>query len=98
MQTLRTAHTDRTMYTPESLPLDTGRQRLVVLGTGWAAARLLRDIDPHYYDITVSIAARKRPCQMSVVHCWLGTHAATEHDLEKSLPHGLWFLSGCLSP
>ncbi|WIA34774.1 hypothetical protein OEZ86_013079 [Tetradesmus obliquus] len=41
------------VYTPESLPLDTGRQRLVVLGTGWAAARLLRDIDPRLYDITV---------------------------------------------
>uniref|UniRef100_A0A383VNM9 NADH:ubiquinone reductase (non-electrogenic) n=1 Tax=Tetradesmus obliquus TaxID=3088 RepID=A0A383VNM9_TETOB len=49
----RATHTDKTVYTPESLPLDTGRQRLVVLGTGWAAARLLRDIDPRLYDITV---------------------------------------------
>jgi NADH:ubiquinone reductase (non-electrogenic) len=49
----RGVHTDKTVYTPESLPLDTGRQRLVVLGTGWAAARLLRDIDPRLYDITV---------------------------------------------
>eukprot|EP00775_Hariotina_reticulata_P010169 gene10167-10329_t len=37
----------------ETLPLDTGRPRLVVLGTGWAAARLCRDIDPHLYDLTV---------------------------------------------
>lgn len=30
-----------------------GRPRLVILGTGWRAARLLRDIDPNFYDITV---------------------------------------------
>lgn len=53
-QSLRSAHSDRAVYTPESLPLDTGRPRLVVLGTGWAAARLCRDIDPKLYDITVS--------------------------------------------
>lgn len=41
------------LYTPETLPLQTGRPRLVVLGTGWAAARLCRDIDPKLYDITV---------------------------------------------
>lgn len=35
------------------LPLDTGRPRLVILGTGWAAARLARDIDPRLYDLTV---------------------------------------------
>lgn len=52
-QSFRTAHTDKTVYAPESLPLDTGRPRLVVLGTGWAAARLCRDIDPKLYDITV---------------------------------------------
>lgn len=41
-----------------SIPLRTGRPRLVVLGTGWAAARLARDIDPRLYDITV-ISPRK---------------------------------------
>lgn len=35
------------------LPLDTGRPRLVILGTGWAAARLARDIDTSLYDLTV---------------------------------------------
>lgn len=35
------------------MPLKTGRPRLVVLGTGWAGARLLKDIDPKLYDITV---------------------------------------------
>jgi hypothetical protein len=40
--------------TPHSIPLRTGRPRLVVLGTGWAAARLARDIDPKQYDLTVS--------------------------------------------
>ncbi|PNW72560.1 hypothetical protein CHLRE_16g691552v5 [Chlamydomonas reinhardtii] len=37
----------------DQLPLKTGRQRLVVLGSGWAAARLLHDIDPNLYDLTV---------------------------------------------
>jgi hypothetical protein len=53
-RTLAQAHGERVLYTPETLPLQTGRPRLVVLGTGWAAARLCRDIDPKLYDITVS--------------------------------------------
>lgn len=40
---------------PES-PVTTGRQRLVILGSGWAAGRLLRDIDSHLYDYTVRSA------------------------------------------
>lgn len=36
-----------------TLPLRTGRERLVILGTGWGGARLARDIDPTKYDITV---------------------------------------------
>ncbi|EIE24104.1 mitochondrial type-II NADH dehydrogenase [Coccomyxa subellipsoidea C-169] len=40
--------------TPASeLPLQTGRARMVVLGTGWAAARLIRDINPKLFDFTV---------------------------------------------
>ncbi|GIL54148.1 hypothetical protein Vafri_9702 [Volvox africanus] len=39
--------------TADQLPLRTGRPRLVILGTGWAAARLAHDIDPKLYDITV---------------------------------------------
>ncbi|PSC72864.1 internal alternative NAD(P)H-ubiquinone oxidoreductase mitochondrial-like [Micractinium conductrix] len=35
------------------IPLTTGRQRLVILGTGWGGARLARDIDPTKFDITV---------------------------------------------
>ncbi|KAI3436606.1 hypothetical protein D9Q98_006023 [Chlorella vulgaris] len=35
------------------IPLTTGRQRLVVLGTGWGGARLARDIDTSKYDITI---------------------------------------------
>eukprot|EP00208_Stichococcus_sp_RCC1054_P000285 CAMPEP_0206135826 /NCGR_PEP_ID=MMETSP1473-20131121/1091_1 /ASSEMBLY_ACC=CAM_ASM_001109 /TAXON_ID=1461547 /ORGANISM="Stichococcus sp, Strain RCC1054" /LENGTH=532 /DNA_ID=CAMNT_0053527941 /DNA_START=118 /DNA_END=1716 /DNA_ORIENTATION=- len=40
---------------PESigLPLSTDRPRLVILGTGWAAARVAMDIDPKLYDLTV---------------------------------------------
>jgi hypothetical protein len=39
--------------TIDELPLITDRQRLVVLGTGWAAARVVTDIDPKHYDLTV---------------------------------------------
>ncbi|KAL6769474.1 NDA1 [Auxenochlorella protothecoides x Auxenochlorella symbiontica] len=36
-----------------TLPLSTGRPRLVILGTGWGGARLARDIDPKKFDITI---------------------------------------------
>ena len=39
----------------QSLLSQQGRQRLVILGSGWAAGRLLRDIDSHLYDYTVHI-------------------------------------------
>jgi hypothetical protein len=42
--------------TIDELPLITDRQRLVVLGTGWAAARVVTDIDPKHYDLTVWLA------------------------------------------
>lgn len=35
------------------LPLDTGRRRIVILGSGWAAARLAKDISARLYDITI---------------------------------------------
>jgi NADH:ubiquinone reductase (non-electrogenic) len=47
--TLRPAHT----FAQGALPLRTGRQRLVILGTGWGGARLARDIDPQKWDITI---------------------------------------------
>ncbi|CAK0752207.1 hypothetical protein CVIRNUC_002128 [Coccomyxa viridis] len=37
---------------PDS-PVTTGRERLVILGSGWAAGRLLRDINSSLYDYTV---------------------------------------------
>ena len=47
-------------FSTASIPLRTGRPRLLRdpgrLGTGWAAARLLRDIDPKLYDLAVSHA------------------------------------------
>ncbi|KAI8463743.1 MAG: hypothetical protein J3K34DRAFT_526753 [Monoraphidium minutum] len=49
----RMVHTEKTVYDAASMPLRTGRPRLVVLGTGWAAARLAHDINPKLYDITV---------------------------------------------
>lgn len=43
-----------------SIPLSTGKQHLVILGTGWAAARLFRDIDCNYFDVTVRFRVRHR--------------------------------------
>jgi hypothetical protein len=80
-QFVRAAHADRTVYSPETLPLDTGRPRLVVLGTGWAAARLCRDIDPHLYDLTV----QQTHCQISA--------AASRSNLDNF--HS-WLALGCL--
>lgn len=37
----------------DEMPLNTGRGRLVVLGTGWAASRLIRDLNPNLFDFTV---------------------------------------------
>ncbi len=39
------------------MPLSTGNPRVVVLGTGWAAARLAHDLDTRKYDLTVSPSA-----------------------------------------
>ncbi|KAL4421702.1 hypothetical protein ABPG77_010646 [Micractinium sp. CCAP 211/92] len=43
----------RIKFAGAPIPLTTGRQRLVVLGTGWGGARLARDIDPAKYDLTI---------------------------------------------
>jgi hypothetical protein len=47
--------TDLTVTDKVSLevPLSTGRPKLCILGTGWAAARLARDIDPKQFDLVV---------------------------------------------
>ncbi len=47
------AGTGKKAASSDQLPLRTGRQRLVVLGSGWAAARLLHDIDISLWDLTV---------------------------------------------
>lgn len=44
---------NRTYGAAAAVPLRTGRPRLVVVGTGWGAASLLRHIDPKLYDLTV---------------------------------------------
>ncbi len=38
-----------------SVPLSTEKDRVVILGTGWAAARLTKDINCNYHDITVAL-------------------------------------------
>ena len=47
-----------------AMPFSTGKQRLVILGTGWAAARLTMDIDCNHFDITV----RSTHCAYNNVH------------------------------
>jgi len=42
------------MIIDSTMPLNTGKKRLVILGTGWAGARLAKDIDCiNKYDLTV---------------------------------------------
>ncbi|KAG1655670.1 hypothetical protein FOA52_011798 [Chlamydomonas sp. UWO 241] len=74
----------------ESIPLRTGRPRLVILGTGWAAARLLRDIDPKLYDLSV-ISFRNHmvftPLLASVTVGTLNAHSVAVHvqDIQPAL-------------
>ena len=68
-----------------ALPLTTGRQRLVILGTGWGGARLAKDIDPKKVDLTVispsnhmvftpllGEGVRCVAVQCGAVRCWVG--------------------------
>jgi NADH:ubiquinone reductase (non-electrogenic) len=48
-----TTTTTRTFSAAAAVPLTTNRPRLVVVGTGWGAASLLRHINPKLYDLTV---------------------------------------------
>lgn len=54
-----------------SVPLSTGKERVVVLGTGWAAARLTKDLNCSYYDITVSCTTRPRRAEIATFACVL---------------------------
>jgi hypothetical protein len=71
-----------TLRKDEGLPLDTGRKRLVILGAGWAAARLARDINPYYYDFTVQLC--------SIVLCSLSSSLGSHCQLD--LPVDIIFL------
>jgi hypothetical protein len=64
--------------TIDELPLITDRQRLVVLGTGWAAARVVTDIDPKHYDLTVWLA------RLIVQYCHGGKHGALTRSRRSS--------------
>jgi NADH dehydrogenase FAD-containing subunit len=87
-----------------SLPLRTGRDRLVVLGTGWAGARLVRDIDPHKYDITVISPRNHLVFTPLLSSCCVGTlesRAVTLaiSDLQKALkaPYNYYYAADCIS-
>lgn len=61
-----------------SMPLSTEKERLVILGTGWAAARLTKDINCNYHDITVALMSfkpeqlhtRSRPFILELAVMW----------------------------
>ena len=42
-----------------AMPLSTDKERVVILGTGWAAARLTMDLDCKHFDITVRSTLRR---------------------------------------
>lgn len=77
-----------TRYTLD-IPLSTDRPRLCILGTGWAAARLLRDIDPKSFDLTVSSAAA---CYIAFAHSVLYCLCAQLHQAWwcVCMQDGLW--------
>ena len=87
-----------------TIPLRTGRPRLVVLGTGWGGARLIRDIDPNKYDITV-ISPRNHfvftPLLSSTCVGTLEARAVTLSvvDLQKALksPQNFYFSAEAVS-
>lgn len=70
-------HTSQCLQAVTTLPLRTGRPTLVVLGTGWAAARLVHDIDPKLYDITV-IAPRNHVCTSLKAPLHLEQHSSQQ--------------------
>jgi NADH:ubiquinone reductase (non-electrogenic) len=87
-----------------NLPLRTGRDRLVVLGTGWAGARLVKDIDPQKYDITVLSPRNHLVFTPLLSSCCVGTlesRAVTLAivDLQKALkkPYNYYYTADCIS-
>ena len=48
------------------MPLSTEKQRVVILGTGWAAARLTMDIDCKHHDVTVRSVRRRHDSTTSI--------------------------------
>ena len=75
------------------LPLSTGRPRLVVVGTGWGAASLLRHINPALYDLTV-VSERNHmvftPLLSSVTVGTLSPSSVAVHiaDIQPALKQG----------
>jgi len=86
-------HAASTAATSPPLPLRTGRPRLVVVGTGWGAASLLRRVDPRLYDLTV-ISERNHmvftPLLSSVTVGTLSPSSVAVHiaDIQPALRQG----------
>ena len=84
-----------------SMPLSTGKQRVVVLGTGWAAGRLTKDLNCNDYDITVKhamlLSAR---CSMCYNHsCKLRRFCRNAYELyacRSFHPETTWCSHRCL--
>jgi len=87
-----------------TLPLRTGRDRLVILGTGWAGARLARDIDANKYDITVISPRNHLVFTPLLSSCCVGTLEARAVtlaivDLQRALkkPYNYYYSADCIA-
>lgn len=75
-----------------AMPLSTGKQRIVILGTGWAAARLTMDLDCKYHDVTVR-SIRRQDASMTSIYATRFTFVC-HHD-RWCHPETIWFLLRC---
>ena len=55
-----------TSRTFSAMPLSTEKERVVILGTGWAAARLTMDLDCKHFDVTVGSTVRQHEPTTSI--------------------------------
>eukprot|EP00884_Botryococcus_braunii_P021353 jgi/Botrbrau1/7901/Bobra.9_2s0074.1 len=55
------------------IPLETGRQRVVALGTGWGCSRLARDLNSKLYDLTIVSPRNHMVFTPLLASCCVGT-------------------------
>ena len=70
----------------------TEKERVVILGTGWAAARLTRDLNCNYHDITVSCADSRGQAPASIA-VGVSKHTTTCFVIGRSCHHEIIWCS-----